>query len=55
MTTLRDNHLAAATALDGLAARCAFDEKFASELRKLAARSRILGDCARSREVGRAR
>jgi hypothetical protein len=42
-TTLRDDHLAAATVLDDLASRCAFDDRLASELRRLAARSRLQG------------
>jgi hypothetical protein len=40
-TIPRDNYLAAAAGLDALAERCAFDDHLASELKKLAAGSRL--------------
>ncbi|HEY1865171.1 MAG TPA: hypothetical protein VGG77_16085 [Roseiarcus sp.] len=50
-TTLRADHLAAADALDDLAARCAFDDRLAGKLKKLAARSRLQGDGALHPEI----
>ena len=44
-STARAEYLATAEALDALAERCRFDAQLASDLKKLADRSRLKADC----------